>query len=784
MNHRPNLLIVDDSEENLVFLDKVIQKVNINMIKALSGPEALEKIRGIELALAIIDVRMPGMNGYELALKMNEERPEVKVPIIFITASHVNETQVFEGYGSGAVDYIFKPVNNQILLSKINVFLDLFNQKHTIIRDRELLERSADELTRVNNALKKSEEKYRSYIDNAPSGVFVADQTGRFIEVNEEACRETGYSKEELLEMSISDILPKESIKHGLAHFRKALNNGSSKADLQFSHKNGTTRWWTVGVVKFDDTRFLGFTEEITHRKEMEEALRKQKVELEMQNDELNRATIKAEVASRKYSELYDFAPSGYFTLSSENTIQELNHSGAHILGKERSDLLGSHFGFFVSKDTLPAYNTFFLNIFNSRAKEICELMLENNDGRAKYVHVEGMVVGNGSQCFLNVIDITDRKMAEQAVKISEEKYKTMLNASPDGILLIDMHGIITEVSEIGLELFGTDTRADLIGKDFHLFILPDDINIIKEITERTLSEGLAQNIEIKIRKKNQSLFAGEISTTLIQDPDGAPISFMIIIRDISFRKKMEAKQIHADRMANLGEMASGIAHEINQPLNTISLVMDNILYEAVKDENIPKEYLKKKLDRIFENIARIRNIIDHVRAFSRSQDSDILTGFDINSSIKNAVAMVQEQFKHLAISMNLNLEEDLPFIKGNTFKFEQVVLNLLSNAKDALVEKKSKQSESFDMFVGIRSFQENQRVIIEIIDNGSGISDEDIEHIMLPFYTTKDSGKGTGLGLSISYQIIREMNGTIEITSNILYGTIFKIILKVQNKE
>jgi len=160
------------------------------------------------------------------------------------------------------------------------------------------------------------------------------------------------------------------------------------------------------------------------------------------------------------------------------------------------------------------------------------------------------------------------------------------------------------------------------------------------------------------------------------------------------------------------------------------------------------------------------------------------LTAFDINMSINNAVMMISEQFKHLGISLDLQLEENTPLIIGNSIKFEQVILNLLSNSKDAIIEKKSKQPADFDMFVGIRSFLKDQRLIIEIADNGTGITEEDIEHIMLPFYTTKDTGKGTGLGLSISYQIIKEMNGTIEIKSNKFEGTTFKIVLKVPNKE
>jgi len=635
----PNVLIVDDSKINLVLLESIIKKIKVNLIQAVSGYEALEKTRGIELALAIIDVRMPGMNGYQLASKINEENPGAKVPIIFITASNFSEIEISKGYSSGAVDYIFKPVNNHILFSKINIFLDLFRQKQVIIRDVALLKQAAEKLTKINSTLRQSEKKFRSYVDNAPDGIFVTDETGRYIEVNKAACRITGYSKGELIKMSITDILSEESLENGLSHFEK-LDTDTLKADLLFKHKNGTNRWLATESVKLTETRFLGFTK-----------------------------------------------------------------------------------------------------------------------------------------------DITQRKQAEQALKVSEEKYKTMLNASPDGILIIDLKGIITEVSEIGLELLGADNRGELIGKHFIRFVPHEEKNTIHWAIEKTMNEGIAQNIEIRIKKKNQSLFLSEISLTLIQGPNGVPFSFMITIRDISQRKKMEKKLIHADRMASLGEMASGIAHEINQPLNTISFVMDNILYEAAKDRNIEKDYFEKKSNKIFENIIRIRNIIDHIRAFSRSHDDYISTGFDINSSINNAVAMITEQFKHLSISLSLELEENLPLIIGNTFNFEQVVLNLLSNAKDALLEKKSKWPADYDMFIEVKSFRENQYVVIEFIDNGTGISDEDIDNIMLPFYTTKDTGKGTGLGLSISYHIIKEMNGSIEITSNIFNGVTFRIILQIQNK-
>ena len=242
MKTLPNILIVDDTLENLIYLEAIIEQMEANLIKALSGYEALEKTLGIELALAIIDVRMPGMNGYELAVKLNEERSEFKVPIIFLTAINNDLMQASEGYLHGAVDYLFKPVQKNILLCKIKVFLDLHNQKRIIIRDAAILKKTAEELVRVKTALKSSEEKYRNYIESAPDGVFVADGKGMYIEVNAATCNITGYSKEELLKMSVADLLPEWSYEDGIAQFENVLKTGISKSDLLFLEKDLTNQ--------------------------------------------------------------------------------------------------------------------------------------------------------------------------------------------------------------------------------------------------------------------------------------------------------------------------------------------------------------------------------------------------------------------------------------------------------------------------------------------------------------------------------------------------------------
>jgi C4-dicarboxylate-specific signal transduction histidine kinase len=145
---------------------------------------------------------------------------------------------------------------------------------------------------------------------------------------------------------------------------------------------------------------------------------------------------------------------------------------------------------------------------------------------------------------------------------------------------------------------------------------------------------------------------------------------------------------------------------------------------------------------------------------------------------------MISEQFKHMGIILDLQLENDIPQIVGNTYKFEQVIVNLLANARDAVIEKKTKHPENNKMLVGIKSYCDNQSIVVEISDNGIGIRNEDLNNVILPFYTTKDEGKGTGLGLSICYQILKEMGGTLDIISSSSSGTKIRIELAIQKKK
>jgi len=179
-------------------------------------------------------------------------------------------------------------------------------------------------------------------------------------------------------------------------------------------------------------------------------------------------------------------------------------------------------------------------------------------------------------------------------------------------------------------------------------------------------------------------------------------------------------------------------------------------------EEGETNDDLKDMLD----DIERIRRIIDHIRMFSRNQKDERKRPFEVNKSIENGFRLIRKLYERERIETVFDLESNLPDISGNPFKYEQVVLNLLSNAKDAVVSKRKDGEESYRPKIYIRTFMNEDLVILEVRDNGTGIPMENLQSIFLPFYTSKKVGEGTGLGLSISFGIVKEMNGFIDAES------------------
>ena len=284
INYQPTILLVDDNKRNLDLLTFVLDKIGANLICAVSGSEALNKTNGMELALAIVDVRMPGMTGYEMAVKLNESRIENKVPIIFLTANYSDQEELLKGYSSGAVDYIIKPVSKQIILSKVAVFLYLFNQKQIIRRNSELLSESLIDLAKANECLKEREQKQhrerlfnKALLDSIPGIYYLYTYPElKLIDWNKQHETILGYNAEEMQGSSTLDwhLAENEEL------VRKSIDNitthNKTSIEASLLTKDGRSIPYLLTAVKIESEGqqyIMGVGIDVNERKQAEQAL-------------------------------------------------------------------------------------------------------------------------------------------------------------------------------------------------------------------------------------------------------------------------------------------------------------------------------------------------------------------------------------------------------------------------------------------------------------------------------------------------------------------------------
>lgn len=396
--------------------------------------------------------------------------------------------------------------------------------------------------------------------------------------------------------------------------------------------------------------------------------------------------------------------------------------------------------------------------------------------------------------------EVVERTIAENLLRDSEEKYRLIYENANDGILLI-VNNIISLVNPKFVDIIGILPNK-VIGTQFSSHVKTEFVKKVKKYFEQGKKNVDIDKSEMQVQLKNNSWL--ELKATSISwDIEPA---ILVFISDITKRKKAEEdlndlnrnleekineeiKRVNAQqqllvqksKLESIGELSAGLAHEINQPLGGISMGLENILLNA-KEESADNKYLRKKVNVLFEDIERIQKIIEHVRLFSRDQDKSIIEIISINKVLLAALSMVSKQFIGRNVELVINIPDESIETLGNQFRLEQVILNLLSNARYA-VDEKAKQgtANNFVKQISIELIKDNSESIISIKDNGIGISKKIISKIFDPFFTSKSEEKGTGLGLSISYGIISEMKGTIEVKSEEGKFTHVKIKLPIK---
>jgi histidine kinase len=366
-------------------------------------------------------------------------------------------------------------------------------------------------------------------------------------------------------------------------------------------------------------------------------------------------------------------------------------------------------------------------------------------------------------------LDITHKKRLEEQLAKSEQKYHAIFHSIPNPVFVLDSGTFeILNCNDSVKTVYGY-SKDELKHTSFLDLFKEQE----REVYIEQLSGSAAINQVAQIGKDNKNIVVN-ISIALSEYLNRSAL--LVTTSDITKRLETEQQLIQASKMATLGEMATGVAHELNQPLSVIKTGSSFCMKKFHKHEKIDDDVILSILAKIDANADRATNIIQHMRQIARKSD---LTpeSIQLNDVLRSASEIFNQQLKIRNIDVVWDIQEDLPAIKGDWGRLEQVIINLVLNARDAIEEKWGEKEQCHgERTITMKTREENHRVVLEVCDTGCGVPAGLTDKIFEPFFTTKEVGKGTGLGLSISYGFVKDCKGDIKVVTNPGGGACFVI--------
>ena len=718
-----SLLYVEDEKILRNVYKKILEARVSKLIVASDGEEGFELYKEHQPDLVLTDIKMPVMNGLEMTKKIKKHHRDSRIIIM----SAYGQPQYFmQAIENGVKGFLLKPVENERLfdvISEQSKEILLEKQLHEQEKKRKIAEEALKRSESILKAVSYAAEKFLQVSYGEKSITQVLEMLGKATNVSRVYIFENHNKEQKIFARMLYEWTAEE--------VKPEIDDENVK-DVAYEDV-GMERWMEV----------LGQGKAIYGR--IRDLPEKERPLLEFQD-------IQSIVIMPIFTDEYWYGMIGF-----DDCYTERNWTNAELRAlSAAADITGAAIHRKKVEEELRKLNT-----------ELEQRVEERTTDLKK--------------------EINERKTAELMLRESEEKYRQIFENANDGIMLI-AGGIIEFINPKIYEITGFLPK-ECISQPFTGFIHPDHVEMVEDVYNRQLRrEKVPNSLDIKIVAKAGNIRWIEMKSTLIKwENEQAVLAFLA---DITERKntaeelyllnqrleqrvqeelkKIEKQQqllIQKSKLESLGELAAGIAHEINQPLGGISMGLDNILYK-VEDGKADARYIQSKFKTIFEDIERIRNIINHVRIFSKDQDVVDFDKVDVKEVVKNALSMIQKQYTNHNISFSMHLDKNC-FTFGNKYKLEQVVLNLLSNAKYAVDEKENQNHHpDYQKKINIKVHGADDKVFASVEDNGTGISSEDQIFIFDPFFTTKKADLGTGLGLSISYGIVKEMKGDISVQS------------------
>jgi PAS domain S-box-containing protein len=451
---------------------------------------------------------------------------------------------------------------------------------------------------------------------------------------------------------------------------------------------------------------------------------------------------------------------------ATDGTILLINRAFSELTGFSKEELLRMNVRDLIPEQHKKQRDRVVAQVLQTGEPDEYEIEYFRKDGSLVPVSITAFVVKREDEKSIGLAaiirDLTERKYAE-------EQFRLVVESSPNGLLMVDEQGTIRMVNRQIDQLFGYE-RAELIGQSVEILVpqhmRPHHAGDRVEFFAHSESRPMGKGRDLYGVRKDGQEFPLEIGLSPIPTPNGMRVLASVV--DISERKRIQEHLQKAERMAELGTLASGMAHEIGTPMNVI-LGRAEYLFQRTADEGI-----KKGLATIITQVERITKVMNQLLAFARRRTAE-RQAVDLDEIVEDSLEMFQERIAHSCITVEKSIEANVPSVHADRDQLIQVLINLIVNSLHAMPEGGR---------LRLSLAREGRHVCLGVSDTGHGMSEEIRSKVFEPFFTTKEFGKGTGLGLTVVKGIIEEHGGTITVESAVDKGTTFWIRLPLDKAQ
>jgi two-component system NtrC family sensor kinase len=453
--------------------------------------------------------------------------------------------------------------------------------------------------------------------------------------------------------------------------------------------------------------------------------------------------------AERRYRELFDNIQEGLFFCSPDGRFIEVNDALVRMLGRSsRDELLHCD----PRQEVFPSpghHRALFDEMERQGSLRNCEAVLKRRDGSAVHVLINAFAVhgshGQISQYRGLMLDISGLKTYQAELQRERDFSGKILSNTQSLILVADTAGLVS-YANLRWRVMGYEQSA-ILGKPLESLVGTSSSEAFRDAYSAVLSGNQVDNLELQILHADRRVGQFSVNLSPMRDDQGNISSIVVVMSDVTDAASLQSKLMHAEKMAAVGQLVSGVAHEVNNPLTAILGFADLLM----ENSEVP-ESARKDLRVILQEAQRTKQIVQNLLSFARQMPPQ-RKPVQVNPILKRTLQLRSYDLQSRGVAVSENLRDHLPFIIGDSHQLQQVFLNILNNAYDAV-------RDSGQARIEIATACNEEFVEVSFRDNGHGISHP--ERIFDPFFTTKRVGEGTGLGLSICYGIVKEHGGEI----------------------